>query len=77
MEGTWGRRVYGTVTKTPRTTRFRLEVTMDNGCTIFETKILSNEELDRFPRAYGLTLDYLTAKLDARLAQRFQEWMRK
>lgn len=77
MEGTWGRRVYGTVSKTPRCTRFRLEVTMENGCTIFETKIVSNLELDRFPRAYGLILDDLTSKLEKRLNERHQAWLRQ
>lgn len=37
MKGTWGKRVFGAVSKTPRNTRFRLEVTLDNGCTIYET----------------------------------------
>lgn len=77
MKGTWGRRVYGTVTRTPRYTRFHLELQMDNKCTIYEVRCVSNDELNSDPRGYGKMLDYLTAKLETRLASHYQSWMRE
>lgn len=76
MEGTWGRRVFGTVSRTPRNTRFRLEVRLDNGCVIFQVIHVPNNELEAFPGLYGFTLDQITAKLDERIKERHQEWLR-
>jgi phosphoglycerate-specific signal transduction histidine kinase len=75
MKGTWGKRVFGAVSKTPRNTRFRLEVTLDNGCTIYETIVIPNDELRRYTRLYGHTLNRLTDKLEARIKERHQSWM--
>lgn len=72
MKGTWGRRVYGTVHRGPTYTRFRLEFTLDNQCTFYETAVLPNRELDRYTRLYGHTLNRMTDKLASRVAQRAQ-----
>lgn len=72
MIGTWGRRVYGTVVKGPKFTRFRLDIVLDNQCTFSETCIRRNVDLERYPHLYSWTLDGMTAKLTRRIAQRAQ-----
>lgn len=76
MQGTWGRRVWGKVVKGPTRTRFRLEVRLQNDCVFFETIIVGNEELERYPNLYGWTLDRMTDKLEERIKERHQEWLR-
>lgn len=72
MKGTWGRRVYGSVRKGAKYTRFRLEIVMDNDCTIYETAVVPNDELEQYPTLYPWTLNNLTEKLIKRLEARAQ-----
>lgn len=72
MKGTWGRRVYGSVKKGTKYTRFRLEMTLTNDCTFFETHLQSNESLEQYPALYGWTLDLLTDRLNKRVEARPQ-----
>lgn len=74
MVGTWGRRVFGTVKRGPKYTRFRLEIKLDNGCTIYETQLVSNLEIDDFEGLYGFVLDQMTDRLAKRIKERAQIW---
>ena len=77
MKGTWGRRVYGSVIKGAKYTRFHLEVRLDNGVLTQCNIIQSNHDLERFPDLYGFVLDRMTKEIDQRIHERFQEWMRE
>lgn len=70
MKGTWGRRVFGTVTRGRKFTRFQLELRLQNNCVMTETQLVSNEKLEQYPKAYGYALDLITYKLEMRLAER-------
>lgn len=70
MKGTWGRRVYGTVRKGIRYTRFRLEITLQNDLVIYEVRHVPNDELDMYPNLYAWTLNNMTEKLHTRLVDR-------
>jgi hypothetical protein len=74
MQGTWGRRVFGTVKRGPKYTRFRLEVKLDNGCTIYETQHVNNNELELFEGLYSFMLDEMTYRLEERIEERAQTW---
>lgn len=70
MKGTWGRRVFGTVTKGPTYTRFRLEFALSNGVSIYEVEQVPNGILKDYPDYYKYVLDLLLEKLAARVAER-------
>jgi hypothetical protein len=72
MEDRWGRRVYGKVQRGPKYTRFRIEIELANQCVFHETHIQANDQLDRYPKLYGWTLDLMTEKLIKRVAERLQ-----
>jgi len=70
MKGTWGRRVFGTVSRGPRTTRFHLEVRIRNGLVVTRDKIVSNIELEAFPKLYGFVLDEMVYHIDQQVKRR-------
>lgn len=72
MEGTWGRRVYGSVKRGAKYTRFRLEFVLTNDCIFDIVMVQSNDTLDQYPRLYGWTLDEMTEKLAQRVEARPQ-----
>jgi len=72
MKGTWGRRVYGSVKKGAKYTRFRLEITLTNDCVFNETQLVPNDELEQYPTLYKWTLDNMTEKLIKRVEARPQ-----
>lgn len=76
MKGTWGRRVFGTVEKGPKNTRFHLEIAIDNGSFIEEIVVVTNLELECFRKLYGFILDRMTTRLEKRLDERHQPWAR-
>lgn len=76
MEGTWGRRVFGTVVKGPKNTRFRLAVKLENDLVIYQVAIIPNNELAQFDGLYKFTLDKMVVKLQERIDERAQSWAR-
>lgn len=72
MEGRWGRRVYGKVQRQTTYTRFRLEIIIHNGLTMYETEHVSNDVIDQYPKLYGWTLDNMMEKLKTRVEARLQ-----
>ena len=75
MEGTWGRRVSGSVSRGKRYTKFYVGVRMDNGCVVYQYIVVPNEELEQDPELYGFTLDKIVKNLDERLKARHQLWL--
>lgn len=64
MEGRWGRRIFGTVHRGERITRFYLEMKTREGETITSIIRASNEDLDQFPGNYGFILDKMVGNID-------------
>lgn len=72
MEGRWGRRVYGSVKRGAKYTRFRLEFTLTNDCVYDIVMHQSNDTLDQYPNLYGWTLDNMLEQLTSRVEARPQ-----
>lgn len=72
MKGTPWKRVHGRVIKGPTYTRFRVEVTINNGCGLYEVCVLKNSDLVRFPKLYARTLDAMVVTLANRVGDRAQ-----
>lgn len=70
MKGTWGRRVYGSVRKGPKFTRFVISIELANRVTAYESMYITNKQLELQPRIYGWTLDELTRRLEKRVEER-------
>lgn len=64
MEGTWGRRIFGTVHKGASTTRFHLVMETREKEIITQINYASNDDLEQFPELYGLTLDLMVQAID-------------
>jgi hypothetical protein len=64
MEGTWGRRIYGTVKRGDVFTTFYLEMATHSNNVIICRIIVPNEDLVDFPGLYGETLNRMVEKLD-------------
>lgn len=65
MEGTWGRRIYGSVTRDEERTKFFLEMEMREGTKITSTYFVLDEELGAYPWLYKQTLDTMVAEVES------------
>lgn len=70
MKGRWGRRVFGRIEKGPTTTRFRLEVQLDNQLVVYRQFIAANEDLKNERGAYQFILDKMTEELSEQVRNR-------
>lgn len=64
MEGSWGRRIFGTVKKGDQVTEFHLEMRTRDGQFITSTFRASNEDLEQWPGEYGLILNKMVESID-------------
>lgn len=65
MEGTWGRRIFGTVTKDGERVRFHLEMDLREGQHVTSTYFILEEELGAYPWLYKQTLDTMVAEIES------------
>jgi hypothetical protein len=65
MEGRWGRRIYGSVTREEDRTKFHLEMDTREGEHITSTYYVLEDELAAYPWLYGQTLDSMVAEMEA------------
>lgn len=78
MKGTWGKRVFGWVRRGQKYTRFYISVDLDSGLTVYRTKVVENDQLDRANfNLYGYTLDKMVEEIDKNLHERHQTWMQQ
>lgn len=65
MEGTWGKRIYGSVTKEEDRTRFHLEMDTREDEHITSTYYILKDELEAYPWLYGQTLNTMVAEVES------------
>lgn len=59
MEGTWGRRVFGTIQKGPEVTRFELYLALRDGIVVGSVIYVTNIELETGSGVYKEVLDQM------------------
>lgn len=64
MEGTWGKRVFGSVTKDEMFTTFYLQVETRYGQKICSRIMIPNLDLEHHPDIYAYTLDRMVFQID-------------
>lgn len=68
MEGTWGRRVFGTIKKGPTETIFELSLETREGFVIGSTILVENQDLEELPYVYKDVLDMMVIDIQRALA---------
>lgn len=67
MEGRWGRRISGFITRGSAITQFVLQLETREGNFITSSHRASNEDLEEFPELYGITLDKMVESIEEAL----------
>lgn len=64
MEGTWGRRIFGTIEKGASITKFTLVMETREKQKITQINYANNEDLEQIPGFYGQLLDMMVLQIE-------------